>query len=344
MRNFLEWLFEGATAPVVINDKNIILAFQKQADIHIDYAAERHHQVSVFNPQQFLMKIQRDLANYPLIRNLINALQSKNLRYIFDQQSKLRNWIDQQPNNMNLRTLFREVYTYVDSLDKGDLESSKREIEQLVQQALAGTHQEMLKLKELVEQAISRMPNWGGSPVFIEPSASQNEWGNGITIEPATTAEITLGSRTGDTYPPQFMIYRGENGQIEIDDVLDGGDDDFFASPQIQGDYFNLINELKKPGSTSKGKVLTLYTARPVEDREQFLNAKTVPANLFLSNDYDHVEGLAHDLSSGKVRDIWKLRIDSRYLTQTLDGRTKYYQITVQNAPVVALELITPSS
>jgi hypothetical protein len=121
---------------------------------------------------------------------------------------------------------------------------------------------------------------------------------------------------------------------LDIDDVIDGGDEDFFSSPQVQADYFNLINELKKPGSTSRGKTLTLYTARPKADRERYLKSPSLPVNVFLSNTYDHVEGIARDLATKEgERDIWKVRIDSRYLTQTLDGLVKYYQVTTDNAP-----------
>jgi hypothetical protein len=174
----------------------------------------------------------------------------------------------------------------------------------------------------------SRIPYWNNSPIIISANPAENEYGP--MLEPADDALITLGT---SKFSPNFSFFQID-GKIEIEDVLEGGDEDFFHSTEIQADYFNLVNELKKPGSTNRGKILTLYTARPRKDREQFLHSNSLPANLFLTNDYDHAEGLAIDLAgSGEKRDIWKVKIDSRYLTQTLDGPIKYYQITVPNAP-----------
>ena len=68
------------------------------------------------------------------------------------------------------------------------------------------------------------------------------------------------------------------------------------------------------------------------------MHAQFLPVNIFLSDRYDHVEGLS--VEYGEERDIWKVRIDSKYLTQTLDGKVKYYQVTVPNAPVVSMMLL----
>jgi hypothetical protein len=39
----------------------------------------------------------------------------------------------------------------------------------------------------------------------------------------------------------------------------------------------------------------------------------------------------------GVDAEIWKVRIDSKYLTQTLDGPIKYYMVTKDKAPVVSI-------
>ena len=84
-----------------------------------------------------------------------------------------------------------------------------------------------------------------------------------------------------------------------------------------------------------KDKILTLYTARPRKDREQLLANKTLPINVFLTDSQEHAEGLAIDLSGGQgTRDIWMVKINSTYLTKTLDGPVKYYQLTKEHAPM----------
>ena len=88
------------------------------------------------------------------------------------------------------------------------------------------------------------------------------------------------------------------------------------------------------------GKILTLYTARPVEDRDRFQNTKTLPINLFLTSSLDHATGLADDLSTkGGRRDVYKVRINSKYLTQTLEGSVKYYMVRKDNAPIENISL-----
>lgn len=324
MINFIEWLKEN-TSQVRIDDSNLRKSYNSQALQLIDYLKNQEEKANNFSEKLFFHNIEIQLSNYPQIKNLINALNSKNIRYIFDQQQKLRNWILNQQGNSNLRNLSRDISTYIDYLEKTPIDI--KGIWESVKNNIVLSNQEMNKVKIMIEEAIGRIVIWNNTQITIVPEASDN-------FEISSTASVLFGD---GEYSPQFTLFQNETGQIEIDDIIEGGDEDFFNTPQIQSDYFNLINELKKPGSTSKGKDLTLYTARPKKDREYFLSQKTLPINVFLANDYDHVEGLAKDFGE---RDIWKVRINSKYLTKTLDsGRIKEYQITTK-APLIYVELI----
>ena len=96
------------------------------------------------------------------------------------------------------------------------------------------------------------------------------------------------------------------------------------------------------PGSSSRGRWLKLWTARPVKDRAQYERARALPANIFLTNDQDRAYGIARDLGGGKSRDLWYVVVNEAYLVTTLDaGRTKDYQ-TVAEAPVRTISLNTP--
>ena len=90
-------------------------------------------------------------------------------------------------------------------------------------------------------------------------------------------------------------------------------------------DYYNLVDYLQNPNK--KEQILTLYTARPVKDRKFYSKTNYLPAGVFLSNSLDHVDGLASDLSSSDRRDVYKVRINSKYLIKTLDGLIKYYMV-----------------
>lgn len=137
-------------------------------------------------------------------------------------------------------------------------------------------------------------------------------------------------------------------GKIIIDDVLESSDEDvnFFDSSETKMDYFNLIAELKYPNSTNKTKIITLYTARPRKYRDLYLDTAAIPPNLFFTNKLSSAEGLAIDLSfSDTKRDVWKVRIDKRYLIETLNtGSEKQYQaIGAKPIPIQSMTLIIPS-
>ncbi len=61
--------------------------------------------------------------------------------------------------------------------------------------------------------------------------------------------------------------------------------------------------------------------------------------NIFLTNSLNHADGLARDLSSGEPRDVWKVRVDSKHLIQTLDGNIKYYQTIHPDTPIISISM-----
>jgi hypothetical protein len=179
-----------------------------------------------------------------------------------------------------------------------------------------------------IEQALSRVERVSTVPVFVEAmfseSASENHFYNGALIY------------VGDA---SFTYF----GQTHIGDILEDTQD--FDSMEEMTDYQNLIKEIQKPGSSKTGKTLTLYTARPIKDRQMYLHHKTLYPGIFLSNDEDHVYGLANDLGSRETRDVWEVRVNSRHLMQTLTGGVQYYQVVGSNpVPVVSMSLISEGS
>jgi len=211
-------------------------------------------------------------------------------------------------------------------------EDAKEDATRLVKE----TFMNMQKLQQLIQQTISRIPNWNNSPIRIvvekyDPSLSYE-----INSEDSATIEVGNQSAWGGV--ASFSYFGGE--KPEIDDVLEAGDDDFFTENATQSDYFNLIRELRSPGSSQQGKNLLLYTARPSKDRQLFENATTVPGNLFLTNNADRAFGIGVDFGG---RDVWAIKINEKYLTETLSaGYVKDYQITGgSNVPVVQTRLIS---
>lgn len=162
--------------------------------------------------------------------------------------------------------------------------------------------------------------------VVIEPMVSSD----GLPDEGSNVFNIDFGQDIG------FTLFLSSSGDIDIDDVMEGGDE--FADPMVQAKYFQLINEIRKPGSTSKSKRIKLYTARPKADRDRFAEATTLPLNLFLSSSESDAEGIAADGD----RDLYVVITDIAYLVQTLDTPSvKHYQVVKSDAPIYKIDRLT---
>ena len=225
---------------------------------------------------------------------------------------------------------------YSDKLSKTSLPVfDENQAKQYLDELTVETQTHMQAIAETLQQAISRIPNWNGSQIVVKarPIDKQND------LQPETDASIEFGN---DEMAPNFTYFVIDETRIEIDDVLEAGDGDFFTDNKIQSDYFNIIKEIRNPGSSNKGgKMLTLYTARPKEDRQRYESSQTIPSGIFLTNKYDSAEGIGRDFGG---RDIWRVRIDSRYLITTLDSpnEKQYQAVGPEKIPVQRMELVSP--
>jgi hypothetical protein len=284
------------------------------------------------NPETLAQQVRERLGpDAPLAR----ALESKNLDEVLESRSSLLSRdvdeiqilsLDQLRKNRALTEAVDDWVAYAQSLEEEeplDLEASYRETEEGV---LARLRTQSATVKALLEAAAGRAPSFGTSLLRLEPQPNEEEF----DVPGAYQVEFGRG-----TFAPNFTLFVKPDGSItDVEDVLEGGDADFFDDPQTQADYFNLINEIRRPGSTLKGKRLTLYTARPRRDRARYDDARTLPLNIFLSSSLNDAMGLARDFGGGEVRDVYRVRMDSRYLVNTLDsGSLRHYQ-TVGAAPV----------
>jgi len=217
-----------------------------------------------------------------------------------------------------------------------------KEYEKSLQELSSQTQQHMQQIAQNINESISRIETWNNSPVIVEARTHdrQNE------IDAQVDASVSVGREAGWGGVAGFT-YFNDSGKIYIEDVLSAGDEDFFTDPRIESDYFSLIQELKHPGSSNRtGKILTLYTARPTTDRAIYENATTLPHGIYLTNDMDRVAGIAMDLGGSQgMRDIWQVKIDERYLMQTLDAMgSRDYQIVGTNVPVQSIYLVQEGS
>jgi len=281
--------------------------------------------------------IKKGLKNFNRLQDLLNNLNNK--KDIKDLIKEAEKWYLSLPISGNGEEKFlamkavRHLGDYEDSFDVKEEDIPEPNHEEDAEEIISKTKENMEILKKEIENIISNT-DWKGSSVTIKPNPGY-EHGT-ISFEPTESAEIIVGQKSA-----LFTLFK-INSKNEVEDIIEGGEEEeeFFSNNNEKNDYYTLIEELRKPGSTSVGKILTLYTARPIEDREYFRKTKTLPINLFLTNNYDHANGIASDLStSGGARDVYRVKINSKYLTQTLDGPIKYYMVRKENAPIESINL-----
>lgn len=330
MKTFLRWLNESSTSQVDVDMSQVKSALQEAGEISYSLNLKHIEESKNINIEQYIKDLQTTFPDYDRMPDLINAIRSKQEDTVYEAFKAIRKWNETQEYDSEKLTLLRKMLAVIDSFREPETPQEVRErIDDIIKISYNESVQNMQNYKNIIIEAIGRITNWNNSIITIIASPA-TDYSNRITLEATNHAVISFGKQT-------YFSMSQDDGKIEIDEVLDADDEEFFPSPEIQSDYFNLINEIRNPGVNSKEKMLTLYTARPKSDRNFYLNSKTLPKNIFLTNDYDHAEGLASDL--GGERDIWKVRINSKYLTQTLSGKIKYYQVTAKDAPAI-LELL----
>lgn len=326
--HFKKWFFKEESQSTV-NLDSYTNSMDELLKDYIRYYKDRQSEIDNLHDDK--TSLHNIIQSYPNAKNLMASIGHKDFDF---QHNRLYNWMKR--NDFHLDSHFRKAWQKIDdhnikATKSFGLENTIADLKSSYEENIKKTQENMHIALNIINQAISRINGWGNSPIMVEAEPSNDEYGK-RTFEPSRYMSIYVGGVL-------FTASMDDNNNIvDIDDIIEDDGDDF-ETAIIKKDYYSLINELKNPGSSSKGKILTLYTARPTKDREFYNNTNYLPINLFLTNSASHAEGLAHDLSSGEIRDVWKVRIDSQYLTQTLDGSVKYYMVTTDKAPIKTISL-----
>lgn len=327
---FKNWfLLENNNFDIQIVYDEYLSHLNNQIEDYKSHYYQTQERIRSFNFESFLGLIKTKLSQYPNLNNLISAIKSKNRKELLNQRLLLRSYSIEKNLFAHLSDIVKLLSVYDDTLAPSQSEYQVfQQLENEKIKLIEETKKNMEYLKSKIEEAINKIENWSVKILTIKPLINEE------SVNSANSALISFNNNNLG-----FTIFSHE-GKISIEDIIEGGDEDFFDNDQIQSNYFDLIEFLRNPNRNNESKILTLYTARPQNDRNIYFNATTLPKNIFLANDLSHVDGLASDLSSGEKRDVWKVRINSKYLIQTLNSKIKYYQIAKDNSPIESIELI----
>ena len=324
MKTFYQFLENINSSLVKVNIENLKKTLTKKIEEFFNDYEDKTEKLKSFKLD--LNYIKKELKDYPKINDLILKLSNSDQ----DWQDNLWNWQKSLPSEDRYKVfnVTRYLWDYLDSIS--DRRIDKKEYYDLLNQVLEKTNQNMIEIKNNIEKAISQS-DWAGSAVTIYPLVSSSEED---FLSPSISAEIKVGNKNGD-----FQYWK-QNNKFIIEDILESDEEEskyFFTNNKEKQDYFNLISQLQNPNK--KEQILTLYTARPIKDREFYSKTDYLPANIFLSNSFSHVDGLAGDLQGTEERrDIYKVKINSKYLIKTLDVPVKYYQV-IKDAPIEYISL-----
>lgn len=265
--------------------------------------------------------ITQSLSQYPNFSVIENALNTNDMDAMDREFVPLTKWVRANSMNNNTFQAYMHLRDYLESVSP--FIYSEQEAQQDIDRLSKETHGKMQALAGMIQESANRT-QWSGSPVFIYPKEPADENGTNWLVA-SEDANVYVGDNEDGNAPllEVFLI----DGQYKVppDGIVE--DDDFFSNPDNTRDYFNLIKEINNPGSSNKsGKTLTLYTARPSSDREMYMNSTTVPGGIYLTSSENDAVGLSVDF--GGKRDIWKVRIDERYVQKMLDmPQFKHYQV-----------------
>jgi len=363
MRSFYQFL-EVVNFPVTVDVKKYKDSVWKLLSNLSDFTQSEKERLSYFKFDRSIIVKNLQHLQYPgskelllLVDKLISGEVSGDKLIelswgLFEEERKLDKWISSLPwqsrNYDVVRAIDHELRDLQDKIYHDERGYAKEEPdEETLQKLIVQTSINMQKIAQKIQEVISRIENWNGSSVVVE-APEQDKDSNWLEPEVGSARVELNHPENTNRWSAGFAYWEHENEKVQIEDVLEAGDNEFFTSAKLQEDYFNLINELRRPGSASQGKNISVYTARPKQDRELYLKAeetKQIPANLFVTSGFENAVDLMQDLPGDKDRDVWKIRINSKYLILTNDdGRIKHYQVKGTGmVPVVSISLIYTS-
>jgi hypothetical protein len=262
------------------------------------------------------LAVEMDLKRlgYPQTDLLLLSLDTANRDKIYREYERFRHWsgVSVLPDSMIQAETLGYGISQTDSL-----------IEALQDRTSLNMH----KVRKMLELALSKIKNWHGSQLVVEPSLPQEpeDWFRAVEV-----AEVQVNREPATT---RFNIKLLPGG-LALENA-NTHNDYFFTDPFIQEDYFSLIAALRQPLG-SLPRIMTLYLTAPLTERNLLKEAKKELATLGTASIF--IDKLNATRDEVFDKDIWKIRVDGRRLIETSPG--EYRPLDNDEIPIRSIELI----
>lgn len=315
-------------------NKYLEIKSRPQISIVFDaYKEKLHADLSglVLKPNQQLIEAKKNIIDilevskilsalqYPLKNEFIIAVRTGDPKKVHHAHMSFRKWTEYNHANKNSDQIEKILFQYEASLF--DKQFSSEQADEVIKTSLAESKSILENLARQVDLAIDSMKSWGNHKVTIEAVIPENGW----IISEATVI-------IGDSFTAKFALSPTLLG-LKIGDLKK---EDSIPS-SLENDVLALMSKLTS--NPKYNKILTLYMTRPITERRYFemtkrdlsLGIKTVLPN--------HILLATMPTIPAKETDIWKVRIEEKYLQEHLcEGDYKEYYIIGDDAPIKWLD------
>jgi hypothetical protein len=256
--------------------------------------------------------------------------------------------LDQALDVLNSRDMSKVRKLYDKVSDSGDIEFSSLRVfllnledalstlgnpptrEQTYKNTLASYKSHTDHADKLVGELESKLKRFVGArdvDLVIELRPLESDAGIDSLENPTVNVKMMVRQRDN----PDMTVFLGD-GRLEVDDVLDFGDSDFFDNEEQSANYLDLVDYLRTGRLKQEGE-LKLY--RQMADAEMMLwrTGKSIPAGKWFASSKSKASGV--DVS-GEFNEIYTLSVDASVVRQTDPG---VYQ-TVVSTKLVGKKLV----
>lgn len=258
----------------------------------------------VLRPDHRLREARRNIVNlkeigdafsvlrYPFSEEFLIAIRTADTKKISHAHTKFRQWVGDN-GSAAVDSVETALFHYLSRLH--DREFTPDDADAVQRTALAESRSLLERMANSVELAVSKIPSWKNHTIVVNAISPDKGWA-------VTQARVEI----GDAFRLGFTYSENATGFIVSEVTPTEG-----FPPSLVEDFQSLLTLLRN--SPKFNKIMTLYMVRPLTERRFFEMAQrdislgieaVLPGHVTLA---ESVEWLPKS-------DIWKVRVDEKYL------------------------------